>query len=100
MRLKGIDWDASGTEVPKLWATAHYQDALNKVDADVRAILAIKSSVERVKRLSWMTRRGTLSFTEIGCWLPVGEAMKLALPDTSWMDTPWPRSKFIEWTGL
>jgi hypothetical protein len=27
-------------------------------------------------------------------WLTVSEAQRLPLPDTSWMDEPWPREKY------
>ena len=32
-------------------------------------------------------------------WLMVSEALELPLPDTSWMDSPWPREKFTGWMG-
>ena len=32
-------------------------------------------------------------------WLTVEEALRLPLPDTSWMDEPWPREKFTGWMG-
>ena len=30
-------------------------------------------------------------------WLTVREALGLPLPDTSWMDEPWPRERFTGW---
>jgi hypothetical protein len=32
-------------------------------------------------------------------WLTVREALELPLPNTSWMDEPWPRERFTGWLG-
>ena len=48
----------------------------------------------------WVARSGKVRQMELPRgWLTVGEALELPLPDTSWMDEPWPREKFTGWMG-
>lgn len=49
------------------------------------------------RRIRWVTRKGKRSSFELPSgWLTLEEASRLPLPDTSWMDQPWPRSKFTK----
>jgi len=96
-----------GDQVPALWRES--REAQDKClryvqrDAEMTA-LAYLDIVDNL-RLSWIKANGGR-----GLWLPlfketpegarlytVQEALKLPLPDTSWMRNPWPREKFAGW---
>ncbi|GJQ59695.1 MAG: hypothetical protein D8M57_12125 [Candidatus Scalindua sp. AMX11] len=93
--------NVDGSVAPQLWKDGDYQTVLDYVAQDCRLTLDIAEASEKDKRIGWITKRGTKSYFELPTgWLTVEEACKLPLPDTSWMDTPWPRSKFTSWVGL
>lgn len=50
------------------------------------------------KAIRWQTKKGRIAHhcLEHGL-LTVRECLKLPLPNTDWMDDPWPRSKFTGW---
>jgi hypothetical protein len=60
--------------------------------------LAVATRAEAEGALRWRTKRGTIARHELPSgWLTVEQALALPLPDTSWMNDPWPRSKFTAW---
>ena len=90
--------NVDGSVAPRLWKDGDCQTVLDYVAQDCRLTLDVAEASEKAKKLSWITGRGTTSYFELPVgWLTVEEASKLPLPDTSWMDNPWPRSKFMEW---
>ena len=90
--------DVDGSVAPKLWQEGDYQTVLDYVAQDCRLTLDVAEASEKAKKISWITKRGTTSQFELpDGWLTVEEAYLLPLPDTSWMDKPWSRSKFTEW---
>ena len=90
--------DVDGSVAPKLWKEGECQKVLDYVAQDCRLTLDVAQASEKAKKISWITKRGTTSYFELpGGWLTVEEAYLLPEPDTSWMDKPWPRSKFTEW---
>jgi hypothetical protein len=90
--------DVDGSVAPKLWKEGDYQTVLDYVAQDCRLTLDVAETSEKAKKISWITKKGTTSHFDLpGGWLTVEEAYLLPLPDTSWMDKPWPRSKFTEW---
>lgn len=91
--------DIDGSIAPQLWKQGNYQQVLDYVAQDCRLTLDVALSSEKNKKITWITRKGSTAFFVLPSgWLSVGEAMKLPLPDTSWMDNPWERSKFTGWT--
>lgn len=92
--------NVDGSIASQLWKDGDYQTVLDYVAQDCRLTLNVAETSEKSKRISWITGRGTTSYFELPVgWLTVKEASKLPLPDTSWMDNPWPRSKFTSWLG-
>jgi len=88
----------SGLLAPKLWAQGRYQDVLDYLEQDVGIVLQIASECEARRRFKWITQKGTLSSMDLPRgWLTVRDAVRLPEPDTSWMNNPWPRSKFVGW---
>ena len=100
MGLSGKTEGMSGALAPVMWAAGERDKVLEYVAQDARTTLEVALAVEKSKYLAWITRRGTTSGVAMPYgWLPVNEAVKLPLPDTSWMDDPWPRKKFTGWLG-
>ncbi len=98
MRLPGKTEGMSGLLAPELWARGDYDQVLQYVEQDARCTLELAEACERSGRLSWISRRGGLRDMPLpNGWLSVGEALKLPLPDTSWMASPIQRERFTEW---
>jgi hypothetical protein len=98
MGLPGKTAGMSGEMAPRFWAEGKWAIVLDYVAQDVRTTMDLALAVERMGELRWINNKGmrsSISFRE--GWQPVSEAVKLPLPDTSWMRTPWKRSKFTGW---
>ncbi|WP_138429824.1 ribonuclease H-like domain-containing protein [Fodinibius saliphilus] len=90
--------DVDGSVAPQLWKDGEYKTVLDYVAQDCRLTLDVAEASEKNGQISWITRRGTKSSYPLPSgWLTVKEASELPLPDTSWMDNPWSRSKFTDW---
>ena len=90
--------NVDGSVAPQLWKDGKHEQVLDYVAQDCRLTLDIAETSEKNKAFQWITRKGTTAYVDIPSgWLSVKEAMKRPLPDTSWMDRPWPRSKFTAW---
>ena len=86
--LPGKAGGMSGGESPKLWAAGKYEKVLAYVAQDVRLALSVAKACEERKEFAWITAKGTRSAKPlVGGWKTVREAMKMPLPDTSWMTT-------------
>jgi len=91
--------DIDGAIAPQLWKDGKHQQVLDYVAQDCRLTLDIALTSEKNKKITWITRKGsTSSFALPVGWLSVTDALNLPLPDTSWMDNAWERSKFTAWT--
>jgi hypothetical protein len=96
--LSGKTAGMSGMEAPMMWAKGDYEKVLAYVAQDVRLALQIALECERRKAFSWITQKGTRKTESLpGGWKTVREALKLPLPDTSWMSKPLVREDFIAW---
>lgn len=99
MGLAGKSPGMTGIDAPVLWARGEYDKVLDYVGQDVRTTLALAEAGDRTRTFRWLTRRGTTSDMRLPRgWLTVGEALKLPLPDTSWMETPPRREDYVRWT--
>lgn len=111
LSLSGKTEGMKGSLAPVMWAESREaQDkTLEYVAQDVKATAEVYESLLEQKKLWWTTKRGRRSRSP---WKPiilkdgddarlltVAEALMLPEPNTSWMDSPWPRSKFAGWTG-
>jgi hypothetical protein len=92
--------NVDGSVAPQLWKDGDHQRVLDYVSQDCKITLDVAVTSERQRAFRWLTKRGTTGRIDIPTgWLSVRDAMTLPLPDTSWMDNPWPRSKFTAWLG-
>lgn len=88
----------SGSLAPRLWDEGEHQKVLDYVAQDCLLTLEVAHKSEQDGTFQWITRKGKPAFMSLpDGWLTVEKAMKLPDPDTSWMDNPWPRSKFVDW---
>jgi hypothetical protein len=90
--------DVDGSIAPILWKEGNFQKVINYVAQDCRLTLDVAETSENRGQISWITQRGKKSYFPLpNGWLTVDQASQLPLPDNSWMDNPWPRSKFTSW---
>lgn len=88
----------SGSLAPRLWKEGEHQKVLDYVAHDCRLTLDVATKSEQKGTFRWITQKGKKAFFALPSgWLTVEDAMKLPLPDTSWMDNPWNRSKLSGW---
>lgn len=95
--LAGKTEGVSGAKAPYLWAEGQFETVLEYVEQDVRSTLEVALEVEKRHGLAWIAKSGRRNSLAIQRWLTVTEALKLPEPNTSWMDTPMPRSRFTGW---
>ncbi len=98
--LPGKPAGMTGRQAPILWAQGQFREVIDYVTQDVRTALQVALASERAGQFRWLTAKGTVSSMPLGRgWLTVADALKLPLPDTSWMRDPLPRSRFTDWLG-
>ena len=98
MGLPGKPHGMSGELAPRLWKEGRFRDVLEYVRQDVQTIVDLATVIDRQRQLRWISNKGNPQSLSIPSgWLTVQEALKLPIPDTSWMSNPWPRSKFTKW---
>ena len=93
-KLAGVE----GIDAPSLWAAGKYEVVTEYVAQDVRTTLAVAQESEKRKVFAWTTRKGTVSKMPLPQgWHSVEAALRLPLPDTSWMSDPPCRGNFMAW---
>ncbi len=98
--IRGKPKGMSGYLAPRLWAQGRHDQVLDYVAEDVRIARDIALECEKKRRFQWTTGRGKCSSMPLPVgWLTVAEAMRLPLPDTSWMSSPISRRRFTSWLG-
>jgi len=101
MGLEGKPKGMNGRLAPALWAEGKREEVLRYVGQDAKTTLAVARVCESRGELRWVARSGKMRCMTLGeGWLAVRDAMELPLPDTSWMDEPWPRERFTGWTPI
>lgn len=103
--LPGKTEGMSGDKAPAMWKQGIEAQAkvLEYVGQDAVTTMQVYQELLKQGELVWITGRGTPAkypwkpTIKDGRLLTVAECLELPLPDTSWMDDPWPRSKFTAW---
>ncbi len=96
--LPGKAGGLSGRDAPVLWAEGRYQEVLDYNIQDARLALAVAEAAERAGQFAWVTQKGVRRTMPLeDGWLTVSEALRLPLPDTSWMSSPPCREQFMTW---
>lgn len=86
-----------GADAPVEWARGNHQLVLDYVAGDCRITEAVVGKIEAARALRWRTKRGTISSEPMPVLRRVRELLDAPEPDTSWMDAPIPRAKFVRW---
>jgi hypothetical protein len=98
LRLPGKLAGVEGIQAPSLWAAGKFDTVIDYVAQDVRTTLAVARESEKRGAFAWTTRKGTVSSMPLPRgWLTVDEALRLPVPDTSWMSDPPSREEFMAW---
>jgi hypothetical protein len=98
MGLAGKPEGMAGELAPRFWAMGKHNMVLDYVAQDVRIALSLAVTGDQRRRLDWLAQSGRRNSMGLGGgWLTVREAMRLPLPDTSWMANPIPRGQFTGW---
>lgn len=98
MGLKGKTEGMEGALAPTLWKQGEFSQVLDYLEQDVRVTLSLAKQCDLEKQMRWTSNTGRKQVCSLPAgWLTVDEVLKLPEPDTSWMSTPWPRSKFTGW---
>jgi len=100
MGIAGKPEGMKGADAPVLWAEGRREEVLDYVAQDVRTTIELATACEALGILRGVARSGKLrSMSLPEGWLTVEAARSLPVPDTSWMDEPWPRERFMGWMG-
>jgi hypothetical protein len=84
-------------DAPREWRLGNHQRVIDYVIEDCRITTVVGQAIESKRHIRWRTSRGSVSDVSIPKLLTVAEAMKLPEADTSWMDKPIPRQRFVGW---
>ena len=87
----------SSADAPKRWHAGDYESVMDYVLGDCQMTNKIIRAIQREGGVRWITKRGTPSFEPMPSLKSGGEVLRDPLPDQSWMNTPIPRSKFLQW---
>jgi len=101
IRTPGKPPGMNAAMAPHLWAAGRTNEVLDYVVHDCEITLKVADVNEREGYFVWITQRGSPSRFDLPRgWLTVRQALRLPQPDTSWMTSPEPRSKFTNWVNL
>ncbi|MBI4875131.1 MAG: hypothetical protein HY822_10915 [Acidobacteria bacterium] len=86
-------------DAPREWNQGRYQRVMEYVTGDCQITNQVVAAIAREKRVSWRTKKGTLSYEPMPRFKTVAEVLKDPEPDQSWMAPGggMRRSKFTEW---
>ena len=98
MGIEGKPEGMDGSLAPGMWKAGKFKEVLSYVTQDAKVTLDLAQQCGLEKEVRWISKRGLPNrcFLPAG-WLTVEEALKLPEPDTSWMDNPWERIRFMRW---
>lgn len=102
MGLPGKTEGVQGELAPLLWSMGleSQKKVLEYVANDVDMTYYLYQAVLMSGSMAWTARSGKKTYYNFPMPLTVEESLALDEPDTSWMDDPWDRRKFVEWAGL
>lgn len=108
----GVEGKAEGMDglaAIEMWkgGREEQEEVLEYVKRDALATARVYGKILAEGEVRWISKSGRLN-----TWVPqvdgspwakrmlrVREAIEIPLPDTSWMDDPWVREEFYDWTG-
>jgi hypothetical protein len=88
--------EMNGSKAPLLWRNKEFSAVRTYLRGDVEQPLKLARHIETAGYIRWISNSGKLNSLKTDM-LTVKEALKLPLPDTSWMSAPKPREEFYNW---
>ena len=85
-----------GSKAPLLWRNKEFSSVKDYLKWDVIQPLKLAYHLERTKLIRWTSNSGKPNSLRTDM-LTVKEALKLSIPDTSWMKEVKPREDFYRW---
>jgi hypothetical protein len=97
--LTGKTEGMHGDLAPDMWAKSleDRSKVLEYVAQDARTTLQVAELGDKLHGIQWISNSGKLNRLSFDDWLPVTHALRLKLPDTSWMTNPMSREQFYQW---
>lgn len=91
--------EMNGSKAPLLWRNKEFSAVREYLKVDVEQPLKLARHIENTGQIRWTSNSGKANSlrTEM---LTVKEALKLPLPNTSWMSDPKPREEFYNWIPM
>jgi hypothetical protein len=90
--------EMAGGDAPKEWADGNYEAVIGYVKGDVNRLNDIVLRAIGDRGLKWVTKSGTArSLPLLHGFMTAEQALRLPLPDTSWMTKPITREGATEW---
>lgn len=86
----------NGSKAPMLWRSKEFAAVKEYLKYDVIQPLKLAKHIEKNKIIKWTSNSGRQNFLKTDL-LPVKDALKLPVPDTSWMKEVKQRSDFLNW---
>ena len=98
MKVGSKTKNVTGNLAPVMWDEGKRQEVMDYCMQDTLLTLNLARKCEQHGRLDWVSRSGMLNRLRLpNGWLRVCDAAQMELPDTNWMASPIPRSKFDDW---
>jgi hypothetical protein len=98
MGLPGKPGHEMGKMAALMWAAGDYEPVIQYCMSDAQQLGQIYDMGYRYRKIKWVTNKGDTSCFPLPLgWLSVAQCLKLAEPDTSWMEKPWDRKEGLEW---
>lgn len=91
-KMEGMD----GLQAVDLWMTDH-EKVLKYVGLDAQSTLEVAEAISKEGAARWISKTGRHNRVDVPYLMTVGEALKVPAPDTSWMNKPWTRDRFVGW---
>lgn len=88
--------EMSGQKAPLLWRSGEYSAVMDYLKYDVVQPLKLANHIQSTGYIRWTANSGKSNYLKTEM-LTVKEALKLPLPDTSWMKSAKPREDFYSW---
>jgi hypothetical protein len=86
-----------GEDAPKQWRAGNHQKVMDYCLGDCQITNLIVCAIQEARQVRWATGRGYISTKPMPRLKSVAEVIQDPEPDQSWMDNPFPRTKFYKW---
>lgn len=96
LAIGGRSKEMNGADAAHRWPE-DWEAVVNYCKGDVLRLQDVVGSIIKARGLSWITKKGSLSFQTFPGLLTVEECLALPLPDTSWMTKPISREETVAW---